>query len=69
MDTGLVAHLTRWPNAEVLMNRNIARAILETYVVTEIVKNYLNSSKALNNLFYYRDFNQKEIDLLYVDGN
>ena len=69
MDTGLVAHLTRWPNAEVLMNGNMAGAILETYVVTEIVKSYLNSGKSLNNLFYYRDFDQKEIDLLYVDSN
>lgn len=69
MDTGLVAHLTRWPNAEVLMNGNMAGAILETYVVTEIVKSYLNSGKSLNNLFYYRDFDQKEIDLLYIDSN
>ena len=69
MDTGLAAHLTRWPNAEVLMNGNMAGAILETYVVTEIVKSYLNSGKSLNNLFYYRDFDQKEIDLLYVDSN
>lgn len=69
MDTGLAVHLTRWPNAEVLMNGNMAGAILETYVVTEIVKSYLNSGRPLNNLFYYRDFDQKEIDLLYVDGN
>ena len=69
MDTGLAAHLTRWPNAEVLMNGNMAGAILETYVVTEIVKSYLNSGKSLNNLFYYRDFDQKEIDLLYIDSN
>lgn len=69
MDTGLAVHLTRWPNAEVLMNGNMAGAILETYVVTEIVKSYLNSGKSLNNLFYYRDFDQKEIDLLYVDSN
>ena len=69
MDTGLAVHLTRWPNAEVLMNGNMAGAILETYVVTEIVKSYLNSGKSLNNLFYYRDFDQKEIDLLYIDSN
>lgn len=69
MDTGLAVHLTRWPNAEVLMNGNMAGAILETYVVTEIVKSYLNSGKSLDNLFYYRDFDQKEIDLLYVDSN
>ena len=69
MDTGLAVHLTRWPNAEVLMNGNMAGAILETYVVTEIVKSYLNSGRPLNNLFYYRDFDQKEIGLLYVDGN
>ena len=68
MDTGLAAHLTRWPNAEVLMNGNMAGAILETYVVTEIVKSFLNSGKNLNSLYYYRDFDQKEIDLLYVDS-
>ena len=38
----------------------------ETFVISEIVKSYYNSGKPLN-LYYYRDIDQKEIDLLIVE--
>lgn len=68
MDTGLAAYLCRWPNYETLENGNMDGAFLETYVVSEIVKSYYNSGHPVNNLYYYRDIDKKEIDLLIVDA-
>lgn len=65
LDTGLAAYLTSWPNAATLMNANAAGAFFETYVVGEIIKGYTNSGKAAN-LYYYRDVERREIDLLMV---
>ena len=69
MDTGLAAYLCRWPNAETLQNGNMDGAFFETYVVSEIVKSYYNSGTPVNNLYYYRDIDQKEIDLLIVTAD
>ena len=67
MDTGLAAYLCRWPNASTLENGAMDGAFLETYVVTEILKSYYNAGKQLD-LYYYRDVDKKEIDLLIIDG-
>ena len=68
MDTGLAAYLCRWPSAETLENGAMDGAFFETYVVTEIVKSYFNAGKPVD-LFYYRDIDKKEIDLLIVEGD
>jgi len=68
MDTGLAAYLCRWPTAETLENGAMDGAFFETYVVTEIVKSYYNAGKPVD-LFYYRDIDKKEIDLLIVEGD
>ena len=68
MDTGLAAYLTRWPNADTLENGNAAGAFFETYVITEILKSYMNAGTEPN-LYYYRDIDKNEIDLLIVKGN
>ena len=65
IDTGLAAYLTSWPNAETLMKGAASGAFFETYVVSEILKGYTNTGKAPN-LYYYRDVDQKEVDLLVV---
>lgn len=67
MDTGLAAYLCRWPNAETLENGNMSGAYFETYVVSEIVKSFYNAGKPAD-LYYYRDIDKCEIDLLYVEG-
>lgn len=69
MDTGLAAYLCRWPNAATLQNGNMDGAFFETFVISEIVKSYYNSGKSINNLYYYRDIDKKEIDLLVVEAN
>ena len=68
IDTGLAAYLCRWPNAETLENGAMSGAFFETFVVSEIVKSYYNTGKDLN-LYYYRDIDKKEIDLLIVNAD
>lgn len=68
MDTGLAAYLCRWPNAETLENGAMDGAFFETYAVSEIVKSYFNAGRPVD-LFYYRDVDKKEIDLLFVEGD
>ncbi len=68
LDTGLCAYLAKWPSPEVLQNSAMDGAYLETYVVSEIIKSFYNSGKSLN-IYYYRDFDQKEIDLVMVEGD
>ena len=63
MDTGLCAYLTRWTSSEALEVSAMSGAFFETFVVTEIIKSYLNAGKRPP-VFYYRDSDQKEIDLI-----
>lgn len=68
-DTGLCAYLCKWPNAEMLETCAMSGAFFETYVVSEIIKNfYAYNKNPSDNLFFYRDIDRKEIDLLYVSG-
>jgi len=67
-DSGLVVYLTRWNSVETLMNGAQNGAILENYVVSEIVKGYYNSGLEPR-LNYYRDKDGREIDVLWeVNG-
>lgn len=69
LDTGLVAYLTRWTTADVLRNGAMAGAFFETFVVAEIIKSYYNQGIAEPPLYFYRDKEQQEIDLLIeADG-
>lgn len=62
-DTGLVAYLTRYSSPEILQNGAINGAILENYVVGEILKSYQNAARDCL-LWYYRDKSSHEIDLV-----
>lgn len=62
-DTGLVCYLTRWSSAETLERGALNGAILENYVVAEIMKTYLNCGKEPY-LYYYRDKDAREIDIV-----
>ena len=67
-DTGLVAYLTRYSSPAVLQNGAINGAILENYVVSEIMKSYYNAAQDCL-LWYYRDKNNNEIDMVIeADG-
>lgn len=69
-DTGLCSYLCRWQDALMLERCAMSGAFFETYVVSEILKN-LNSNNINPKycLFYYRDIDQKEVDLIYVEND
>lgn len=68
LDTGLAAYLLKWGNPEALEKGAMAGAFFESFVFSEIYKSYLNAGKEPP-IFYYRDKDQKEIDLLiYQNG-
>ena len=68
LDTGLCAHLMGWGSAEVLEKSAMSGEFFETWVVSEVCKSYLNAGKRPS-LYFYRDSNKKEIDLiLYENG-
>lgn len=65
MDTGLACYLSKYPNVEILENSAYAGQIFETYVITEIIKSFTNNGLNPNRyLYYYRDNNKYEIDLI-----
>lgn len=67
-DCGLVAHLTMWGSSTTLMNGALNCSILENFVISEIVKSYLNAGLRPR-IYYYRDKDAKEIDVvLEADG-
>lgn len=69
MDTGLCCYLSLWNNPHALELSAMAGNMFETYVFSEIVKSYANAGlEVRNRLFYYRDNNKKEIDLLIVQN-
>ena len=63
LDTGLCTYLTKWLTPESLMSGAMAGAILETYVVGEILKSYLHNGKEPL-IWMYRDANQNEVDII-----
>lgn len=68
LDTGLAAYLLKWSSPETLERGAMSGAFFESYVFSEIYKSYTNAGKEPP-IFYYRDKEQKEIDLLiHQDG-
>ena len=69
MDTGLCCYLSLWNNAAALELSAMSGPMFETYVVSEIIKTYTNQGLDIRSrLFYYRDNNRKEIDLLILEN-
>lgn len=68
LDTGLAAYLTKWNTAEVLKNGAMAGAFFESFVISEIIKSYYNKGIIEPPLYFYRDKDMNEIDLLIEDG-
>jgi uncharacterized protein len=68
LDTGLCAYLTQWSSPETLEAGAMSGAILETWIVGELLKSYWHNGRQ-DPFYYYRDKDKKEIDLLIVqDG-
>lgn len=64
LDTGLAAYLTKWNTPDVLRNGAMAGAFFESFVVSEIIKSYYNIGVLDPPLYFYRDKDMNEIDLL-----
>lgn len=69
MDTGLVCYLVGWKTKEQVKNGAMAGNLFETFVFAEIVKSYLNTGKVVDNIYYYRDKDKKEIDFVIEDND
>lgn len=69
LDTGLCSYLCRWQDSEMLERCAMSGAIFETFVVSELVKNLISfDADPSDHLFWYRDKDQREIDIVFDDG-
>ena len=66
-DTGFCAYLAKWLSRDVLMNGNAAGHYFENFVLMELIKD-LDYSTQNYDLTYFRDSNQKEVDLFLEMG-
>ncbi len=64
LDTGLVSYLTKWKDKEVLEVGNMAGNFFENFVIVEIIKSYYNSGELRPPIYFYRDKEKREIDLI-----
>jgi len=68
LDTGLCAYLTQWTSPESLEAGAMSGAMLETFVLSEILKSYWHNGRTVN-LHFYRDRDGNEIDLMIEQDN
>ncbi|GBR74272.1 putative AAA family ATPase [Candidatus Termititenax aidoneus] len=66
-DTGLLAYLLKYKDAETLAAGGVSGAIFENMVIMEFLKSN-NNSKAGWDFYFYRDNNGVEIDLIIDKG-
>ena len=69
LDTGLAAYLTKWKTSEVLETGTMAGNFFENYVIVEIIKSYYNSGELRPPVYFYRDKEKREIDLIIEQNN
>jgi predicted AAA+ superfamily ATPase len=69
LDTGLACWLLGWNTPEQLVNGAMWGHIFESFVFAEVLKSYYNDGIVKPPLFYYRDKDKNEIDLLIEDGD
>ena len=67
-DTGLACYLLDIENATQLSRDKMRGHLFENFVVMDFLKNRYNKGKE-SNLYFYRDSNQNEVDLLLRTGN
>lgn len=64
LDTGLVSYLTKWKNKDVLESGSMARNFFKNFVIVEIIKSYYNTGELRPPIYFYRDKDKREIDLI-----
>ena len=68
LDTGLACWLLGWNTPEQLTGGAMWGHIFETFVFGEILKSYYNDGIVKPPLYYYRDKDKNEIDIVIEDG-
>jgi predicted AAA+ superfamily ATPase len=68
LDTGLCAWLTQWSSPETLEAGAASGSMLETWILSEILKTWWHNGRSAP-FYFYRDKDQKEIDLLIIQDN
>lgn len=70
LDTGLCSYLCGWNSHENLMYSSQSGHFLENFIISELIKNKRNSDEDIKyNIYYYRDKDGKEIDLVIEMDN
>lgn len=69
LDTGLACYLGAWNTAESLRRGAMAGHFFETFVVSEVLKSFMNAGRDLREVSFYRDARKREIDLIIQDGH
>ena len=66
-DTGLCAYLAKIPSKDMLMASSFSGSYFENFVMNQImIKNQLSANE--RNIYFYRDIDQNEVDVLLEDG-
>lgn len=65
-DTGLASYLAKINSSETLESSFLSGRFVETYIINELRKSYVNNGKNPN-FYYYRDNNMNEIDLIIIE--
>jgi len=68
LDTGLACYLLQWNTPEQLYEGAMWGAIFESYVIAEVIKSYYNDGQTLLPLYYYRDKEKNEVDLIIEEA-
>ena len=67
LDTGLLSYLLRIRSAEDLRIHALYGGIFESYVISELLKNYMNRGEE-HPIYFWRDSTGNEIDVLIDEG-
>lgn len=68
LNSALAAHLSGMSSAGQIAKSKEAGAYFEGYVLSEIIKSHLNAKGRFPDIYYYRDSDKNEIDLVLIDG-
>jgi hypothetical protein len=68
MDTGLLSYLLRIRSAEDLRIHSLYGSIFESYVISELLKNYMNRGEE-HPIYFWRDSTGNEIDIIIDEGD
>ncbi|MDR2673170.1 MAG: ATP-binding protein [Coriobacteriales bacterium] len=64
LDTGLAAYLTRWTSPDTLRCGALSGNFFESFVIGEVLKSFQNFGVSAPPLYFYRDRDGNEIDLI-----